>query len=204
MTNFQIKRRPARRHDLKRKLKDFLKRHLLRHLPSTPPTPTIKPGMVSCLMMTRGNVGMVCQSLASFNDQNWPDRELIMVTVNVTDELEDLIRSQGQGRVKLVQAQNGLTMGEQRNLTLAHCSGEYVCIWDDDDLYSPDRVKKSVEALLKGWSRCHFPRQASALVANQSAFGDQLFAAVGKHDAGPQNRRTRLSRNQQWRRCDHG
>ena len=149
MTNLQIKRRSARRHDVKRKLKDFLKRYFLRHLPSTPPTPGIQPGLVSCLMMTRGNVGMVRQSLASFNDQNWPDRELIMVTVNVTEALEDLIRSQGQGRVKLVQAQNGLTMGEQRNLTLAHCCGEYVCIWDDDDLYSPDRVTKSVEALLK-------------------------------------------------------
>ena len=149
MTNKRIKRFPARRQNRKRKLKDFLKHHFLKHLPPTPPTPGIAVNMVSCLMVTRGNIGMIRQSLASFNDQTWPERELILVTVNVTDELESLIRSHGQGKVRLIPAPKGLSLGEQRNLTLANSQGEYVCIWDDDDLYSPERVTKSVQALEK-------------------------------------------------------
>lgn len=149
MANLHIRRFPARRRDVKRKVKDLLKRHLLRHLPPTPPIPRIEPGLVSCLMITRGNIDMVKQSLASFNDQTWPERELVMVTVNVTAALQNLIQTDGHGRVKLVEAPHGLTLGDQRNLSLAHCRGEFVCIWDDDDLYSPERVKTCLEALLR-------------------------------------------------------
>jgi len=147
MEPLKVRRFSARRHDIQRQIKDFLRRHLLRHLPPPPSTPSIRTRLVSCLMVTRGNVVLVRQSLAAFNDQSWPERELIIVTVNVTDELEDLIRTEGQGRVTLVPAQEGLSLGEQRNLTLAHTHGEYVCIWDDDDLYSPERIAISLGAL---------------------------------------------------------
>jgi glycosyltransferase involved in cell wall biosynthesis len=149
MANLHIKRFSARRHDVKRKLKDFLKRHVLRRLPPSPPMPRVQSGLVSCLMITRGNIDMVKQSLASFNDQTWPERELVMVTVNVTAALQNLIQAHGHGRVTLVEAHQSLTLGDQRNLSMAHCRGEFVCIWDDDDLYSPERVKTCLEALLR-------------------------------------------------------
>ncbi len=149
MANLHVKRFPARRRDVKRRFKDFLKRHLLRHLPATPPIPRIQTGLVSCLMITRGNIDMVQQSLRSFNDQTWPERELVMVTVNVTAALQNLIQTHGNGKVTLVEAHQGMTLGDQRNLSLAHCRGEFVCIWDDDDLYSPERVRTCLKALLR-------------------------------------------------------
>jgi hypothetical protein len=123
MANLHVRRFPARRSDVKRKVKDFLKRHLLRHLPPTPPIPRIQLGLVSCLMITRGNIDMVKQSLASFNDQTWPERELVIVTVNVTAALKNLIQTYGYGRVTLVEAPHGLTLGDQRNLGRVPWSG---------------------------------------------------------------------------------
>lgn len=147
MAHHRIRRFPARRRDLQRWAKDVLKRYLLRHLPPTPPVPRIEKGLVSCLMVTRGNPEMVRQSLASFRDQTWPERELIIVTVNVTAALRSLIAAYGLARVTLVEAAGNLTLGDQRNLSLAHCHGEFVCIWDDDDLYSPQRIEISIRAL---------------------------------------------------------
>jgi glycosyltransferase involved in cell wall biosynthesis len=37
--------------------------------------------------------------------------------------------------------QSKLTLGELRNLSVKEAKGEYVCVWDDDDWYSSDRLE---------------------------------------------------------------
>jgi hypothetical protein len=41
------------------------------------------------------------------------------------------------GRIQYIQAQNGLTVGEKRNLALTMAKGELIAHFDDDDLCAP-------------------------------------------------------------------
>jgi hypothetical protein len=40
------------------------------------------------------------------------------------------------GRIQYIQAQQGLTVGEKRNLALTMAKGELIAHFDDDDLYA--------------------------------------------------------------------
>jgi glycosyltransferase involved in cell wall biosynthesis len=40
-------------------------------------------------------------------------------------------------------------LGNLRNIGLDNCNGEFVIIWDDDDIYSSDRVSKQIDLCLK-------------------------------------------------------
>ena len=90
---------------------------------------------VSCLMVTRGNFDLAKTAYYSFQLQTWSNKELIIVCDAGADELRGLVASDIQ--VKFIEAPSGLSLGELRNISIAQASGDFVCQWDDDDLYAP-------------------------------------------------------------------
>lgn len=101
---------------------------------------------VSCLMVTRGNFDLAKTAYYSFKLQTWSNKELIIVCDAGADELKGLVASDQQ--VKFIEAPSGLTLGELRNISIAHASGDFVCQWDDDDLYAPERISVCVGILI--------------------------------------------------------
>ncbi len=107
-----------------------------------------QPGpLVSCLMVTRGDVRRIAIAVKCFRHQDYPHRELLIVTDNNSPELTSLVGENSALHVRLVEAPGGLTLGDLRNFAAARADGEIVCQWDDDDLYDPNRITASVEAL---------------------------------------------------------
>ncbi len=102
--------------------------------------------LVSCLMVTRGNLDFVRSACASFESQTWPDKELVVVTDRANDELRLLVRAQGE-QVRLFEVGPGYTLGELRNLSVGRSRGDFVCPWDDDDLRDPDWIAASLRVL---------------------------------------------------------
>jgi glycosyltransferase involved in cell wall biosynthesis len=82
------------------------------------------------------------RAIGCFLSQTHPDRELIMVS---EDWVRDLLP--GGTRLKFVQCSSGLTIGEKRNIAVAHCTGEFVATWDDDDWSHPERLAVQVTAM---------------------------------------------------------
>jgi len=41
-----------------------------------------------------------------------------------------------------------LTLGEKRNISVKEADGDFVCIWDDDDWYDPNRLTEQMNHLL--------------------------------------------------------
>lgn len=101
--------------------------------------------LVSCLMVTRGNVQLVRAACASFAAQTWPRRELVVVCDAASEALRALVAATPGARLEEVAA--GLRLGDLRNVALARAQGEFVCQWDDDDLYDPGRVAVSMKVL---------------------------------------------------------
>lgn len=102
--------------------------------------------LVSCLMVTRGNMNLIRASYDSFSSQSWKHKELIIVCDNVTEELRNLAASNPH-EVRLVEAPPGNLLGDLRNLSVARCRGDFICQWDDDDLYDPNRIAISMRIL---------------------------------------------------------
>ena len=109
-----------------------------------------QPGpLVSCLMVTRRDVRRIAIAMKCFLYQDYPHRDLLIVTDNNSPELTSLVAENSAQHVRLVEAPGGLTLGDLRNFAAARANGEIVCQWDDDDLYDPHRITASVEALTR-------------------------------------------------------
>lgn len=106
----------------------------------------MKTPLVSCLMPTRGNPRLVARAIRGFQLQTWPERELVIVTRQHSSELDALIAA--DSRIRLYDTPAGLSLGDQRNLTVARALGTFVATWDDDDCHAPARLSTSMHTLL--------------------------------------------------------
>ncbi|MFF3910135.1 glycosyltransferase [Streptomyces sp. NPDC001848] len=120
------------------------------------PTPT-----VSCLMVTKGRVATARGAIACFRAQTYRDLELVVVDDGTDDALERHIRELGDPRIRHHRLPpEGRTLGELRNEAVDRAGGPYVCQWDDDDLYDPERVETQMAAILAlGAEACFLARE---------------------------------------------
>ncbi len=111
----------------------------------TPPIPTDHP-LVSCLCVTRGRVDLLARAIACFQHQTWANRELLVVC---EDDDPETIRFLGQiddeqVRALVVPTDPKLALGALRNLSIEQARGQYICQWDDDDWYHPQRLARQL------------------------------------------------------------
>lgn len=105
--------------------------------------------LVSCLMVTRGRLFPARFAVDCFRAQGWAARELVLVCDGPGTAIEAYCRQLGDERIRLVYPTTPATsLGELRNLSLASARGDWICQWDDDDLYHPDRIALGMQALL--------------------------------------------------------
>ncbi len=123
--------------------------------------PTESP-LVSCLMVSRGRLFPGRHAIACFQRQTYPNRELVVVIDDPSSELPAHVLALDDPRIRLIELPaETRTLGELRNISVASAGGEYICQWDDDDLYAPERIEIQLAALresgaaacaLRGWT----------------------------------------------------
>ena len=104
--------------------------------------------LVSCLMVSRGDLHDLRYSLACYLQQDYRNREFVLVCDQITPALLKYLGRFPKSGIRVIEAPVGLSLGELRNISVAEANGELVCIWDDDDLHDPFRISISVSALL--------------------------------------------------------
>jgi glycosyltransferase involved in cell wall biosynthesis len=114
--------------------------------------------LVSALMVTRGAATNIVRSFKYFLSQTWPNKELVIVSPPLDFKLENYLRSYHQN-IKFVEQDPALNLGDYRNLAIAHSNGDYLCQWDDDDIYSPERISAQMSVLGKSKSNAVFCEQ---------------------------------------------
>jgi glycosyltransferase involved in cell wall biosynthesis len=107
--------------------------------------------LVSCVTVTTGRDSLIGSAIKSFQNQTYPNREMIIVSQGNQDQ-NSSIRSKiaGQDNIHFVEAPSRLTLGQMRNLSVELAHGELICQWDDDDLYHPNRITTQVRAIRGG------------------------------------------------------
>jgi glycosyltransferase involved in cell wall biosynthesis len=104
---------------------------------------------VSCLTVSRSpRLQSLKRAIDDFTRQTYQYRELLIVVDDdaYADEVEGLARSCAEP-VYVLRTSQPQPLGTLRNLSLAHAHGSFLCQWDDDDRYGPDRIALQLGAL---------------------------------------------------------
>lgn len=104
--------------------------------------------LVSCLMITRDRPRLAERAIECFIAQSYPNRELVVIDGSESDQLKQGVEAIRIRKIKLHrEPPAGRSIGELRNLAVERAAGTYVCVWDDDDLYDPDRLSIQMSAI---------------------------------------------------------
>ena len=104
--------------------------------------------LVSCLMVTAARADCfrwTVASLANYCRQTHPRRELVIVLDTPTppdrERIEEHVGNLGRADIRIVAPPQRATLGALRNLSMDSAGGEFICLWDDDDLHHPRRIE---------------------------------------------------------------
>lgn len=104
--------------------------------------------LISCLCVTEGRPEKLERAIRCFFDQTYPNKEMVVV-YKPTDA--DTIRCLKQYGDKLncvaITEEREITLGERRNISINHSKGEFICNWDDDDWYHPQRLEYQYDSI---------------------------------------------------------
>lgn len=105
--------------------------------------------LVSCVMPTRGRPGYVPQAIKYFLQQDYPERELIIVYEEPSDLPPDYDTRFDDPGIRFVKTPYGSSIGYKRNAGCGEARGDIIAQWDDDDWYSPRRLSIQVQPILE-------------------------------------------------------
>jgi len=95
-------------------------------------------------------LALAMQAIADFAGQTHRERELVIVhdgDAAFHENLASIAANVAEAMVNVHRQAPGCTLGALRNKALTHASGDFVCQWDDDDRYHPQRLALQVQAL---------------------------------------------------------
>ncbi len=111
-------------------------------------TPEAQHPLVTAIMPTRDRPEFALQAVRYFCDQDYPNKELLVLedgTPSLAGRLPD------DPRIRYVATGATLrSIGAMRNEACQLARGEIVAHWDDDDWYGPERLTRQVAAIRAG------------------------------------------------------
>lgn len=115
--------------------------------------PCVLPS-VSCMCLTYGRLTLLEEAIQSFLQQDYSgSKELI-----VLNDLKEQTLVFNHPEVKIVNLSERVTpLGIKRNLCAQESSYDVLLPWDDDDIYLPNRISRSVDGLLNSGGRFFKP-----------------------------------------------
>lgn len=106
--------------------------------------------LVSCLCVTRGRIDPLTRAIECFQRQTITNKELIVICEADDEETIDLLTKLTIENVRfhIASTEPKQSLGELRNLSIEKANGEFICQWDDDDWYHPERLSKQLNSAL--------------------------------------------------------
>ncbi|MBV9581613.1 MAG: glycosyltransferase [Chloroflexi bacterium] len=121
------------------------------------PTPTDSElPLVSCLCPTYARPRVLRETIWCFLQQDYANAELIVVN----DHPAPVFLDRTYPNIRVYNLPRFASLGAVRNHTVALARGDYLLLWDDDDLYLPWRIRASIAQLVSAPERWYFkPRR---------------------------------------------
>lgn len=102
-------------------------------------------------------LAFVKRSVEAYCAQTYADKELVIVTDGSPHGRQPLaayVSALGREDVRFVPYEGTLSLGALRNRAREAAGGDYLCQWDDDDLYHPCRIDEQLQSLLASDGIC--------------------------------------------------
>lgn len=105
--------------------------------------------MISCLMISKNNIYIFKKAVLSFLRQNFKNKELIVVFEKNQQYAKEKINYLKKIKnCKVILVEDGLGLGNLRNIALENAKGDFVIQWDDDEINHPDRIRLQFKNLI--------------------------------------------------------
>lgn len=112
---------------------------------TTTPSQQLNP-LVSCIVPTANRPAYLEQSISYFLEQNYSNKEMIIVYNTNADLPSNIPTDKNIYLVKTSQK----NIGDKRNIACAKSHGQIIVHWDDDDLYDANRISYQTAPILAG------------------------------------------------------
>lgn len=141
---------------------------------------------VSCACLTYGRPEVLEEAIYSFLQQDYPGQKELIVLNDYAKQA--LVFDHPQVQVINV-PKRFRTVGEKQSVAIALCSHDLIFIWDDDDIYLPQRLSFSVQKFDAGkgffkpdkawfWSNGELSGPARNVFHSGSCWSRELFNTV--------------------------
>jgi len=105
--------------------------------------------LVSCLMLTYNRFKPLTQAINNFINQTHNNKELIIVNsgnLNYKRKVSKYINNLNDDVDNIYHYEvEPMSIGELRNIGLENSNGEYIIVFDDDDVHHPQRIEKQLD-----------------------------------------------------------
>ncbi|MGH9139053.1 MAG: glycosyltransferase family 2 protein [Acidimicrobiales bacterium] len=108
---------------------------------------------VSVVIPTRDRAALLVRTLRSVFAQRDVEVEVVVVDDGSRDDISAVVRGAGDGRVRLLRQERSQGVSAARNRGIDVSTGSWVAFLDDDDLWSPDKLRAQLDAAEAGGSR---------------------------------------------------
>src|SRR3989339_83604 len=99
----------------------------------------------SVLMSVYNGAKYLREAIDSILNQTYPDFEFIIINDRSTDNTEEIIKSYRDPRVRLINNEKNIGIGDTLNRGLELAQGEYIARMDADDVSLPGRLSAQVK-----------------------------------------------------------
>jgi glycosyltransferase involved in cell wall biosynthesis len=104
--------------------------------------------LVSAIIPTKDRHEDVVRAAASVHAQTYPHLELIVID-DGSERPVSLGEIEGRVPVQLIRQSPSQGAAAARNVAVAHASGDYLALLDDDDRWYPEKIQRQMDVLLK-------------------------------------------------------
>ena len=124
---------------------------------------------VSCFCPTYGRTKLLMESVNCFLNQDYKGKKELII-LNDFDQQELFFN---HPEVKVINSKKIKKLSDKFNECISHCSGDYIFVWEDDDIFLPWRISFSINNLDK--NGCFHTRQAFKEIDHKKiVFSDNL------------------------------
>ncbi|WP_161965890.1 glycosyltransferase family 2 protein [Steroidobacter cummioxidans] len=97
--------------------------------------------LISCLCVSRDRPNLLRRAIECFLAQSYPNKELVIVHPPRDRATAECVRAFASDQLRPVAIEMpGAALGDLRNVSMERASGEFLCVWDDDDWHGPERL----------------------------------------------------------------